>query len=301
VDDRYVALGLGGIIAAGEPFMAHFGAALLAAWWFERDAQLPAETSMAMGSQADSMIAKHAWLFQLLPSDQRPQADRIDELVDAITGGLDHAWAIGHDVIYAALVVRTLQARPEFASDAVIDGVLSVLSACRAFPIDVIGGSFSVEGVEADEVAQAEVTTDRALAEAALGAIVVSDHVYVGVHQGDLGHVPDHAHALIVLERLGYHRAAQCGRVGFREHLAALRRARHFTADLPEARRRERADPVGIEYWARGSATNDWALGHLFKYPYAILDLLKRTGETSLAEPVLDRLQLLVTDEAERV
>jgi hypothetical protein len=215
-----------------------------------------------------------------------------------MSDGLDHAWAIGHDVIYTALVVRTLKARPELATDAVIDGVLEVLSACRAFPIGPIAGVFGVEGVGADEVEEAEVTTDTALADAALRAIVESDHVYLGLHQGDLGHVPDHAHALIWLERLGYREIARRGRRGFREHLAAVRRARHLAAELPEARRREWVDPRGVEYWARGSTANDWAVGHLFKYPYAILDLLELTGDSALAERALERLQLLVTHEA---
>ena len=70
--------------------MAHFGAALFAAWWFERDAQLPADASDVMVGQADAMIAKHAWLFRDPLSPQRHRPERIDELVDTIGDGLDH-------------------------------------------------------------------------------------------------------------------------------------------------------------------------------------------------------------------
>jgi hypothetical protein len=294
VDDRYLSLGLAGMVNAGEPFMAHFGAALLAGWWIERDLALTPDASRAMVRQADALIGRHSWLF----ADLRTSAavGRAHEIVEAIEGGLDHTWAVGHDVIYAALVARTLDARPELDSGPVVDGVIAVLEECRTQPLDVVGGVFDVRDAGADEVGSEEVATNGSLAAVALGTVLEFDHVYLGLHQGDIGHLADHAHALIVLDRLGHAGIAQRGRRGFREHLAALRRVRHSTADLPEIAPSVAADARDPAYWDRSSSSNDWAVGHVFKYPYAMFDLLEVSGSPELARPVMTRLGQLVAD-----
>jgi hypothetical protein len=294
VDDRYLSLGLAGMVAAGEPFMAHFGAALLAGWWIERDLALPPDASRAMVRQADAMVAKHSSLFADVPASA--PTGRAHEIVDAIDDGLDRTWAIGHDVIYAALVLRTLEARPELASGPIVDGVISVQRQCRTQPMDVVGGVFDVRDASADEVSSEEMATDASLAAVALRTMLEFDHVYLGLHQGDIGHLADHAHALIVLERLGHAGTARRGRRGFREHLAALRRVRHSIADLPEIHEGSAADPRDPAYWDQASPSNDWAVGHVFKYPYAMFDLLEVSGAPDLARPVTTRLGQLVAD-----
>ena len=274
--------------------MAHFGAALLAGWWLDRDAGLSPGTSEAMGRQADSLIAKHSWLFSSNLTFRSTGGG--DQILEALSGGLDHTWAIGHDVIYAALALRTLVERPDLAAGWVADGVVAVLDSCHSQPLEVIGGVFDVRGVDAHEVDEHEVATSVSLAEVALRTILEFDHVYVGLHQGDIGHLADHAQALIMLERLGYQEAARSGLRGFREHLAVLRRVCHLSADLPEVHEGLHADPHEAAYWDQASPSNDWAVGHVFKYPYAMLDLLNVAGNPTLAAPVLSRLGELVVE-----
>ncbi len=272
--------------------MAHFGAALIAGWWLDRERRLSQAASDAMAHQADALITKHSWLFRDRP--QCATSDRCDELVEAIEDGLDHVWAIGHDVIYSALVVRTLRERPELGDGSIIDGVLRVLASCREQPLHLIGGVFDVSNARADEVAGETVADTQSLAEVTLRTMLEFRHVYLGLHQGDIGHLADHAHALLVLDRLGYQRAASRGISGFREHLAALRHVRHLTADLPEVREGLNADPREARYWDREWSQNDWAVGHVFKYPYAILDLLDVVNDETIAPAVLRRLGDLV-------
>jgi hypothetical protein len=292
VDDQYLTLGVAGMAAAGEPFMAHFGAALIAGWWLDRERRLSRAASGAMARQADALVTKHAWLFQDRP--RGASSARCGELVEAVEGGLDHVWAIGRDVIYSALVVRTLLERPELADGSVIDGVLRVLASCREQPLRQIGGVFDVGNVRADEVAPETIENARSLADVTLRTMLEFRHVYYGLHQGDIGHLADHAHALLVLDRLGFHDAASRGIGGFREHLAALRRVRHSAADLPEVREGLNADPRQAPYWDRQWSRDDWAVGHVFKYPYAILDLLDVVDDETLAPAVLRRLGDLV-------
>ena len=81
------------------------------------------------------------------------------------------------------------------------------------------------------------------MARVAVETAVGFEHVYVGTHQGNIGHII-HAHALLTFERLG------CD-------------------DL--------VDSVG--YWERDLGWDDWASGHAFKYPYARFDLLPLVDE----------------------
>jgi hypothetical protein len=296
VDEHYLALGLSGVAAAGEPFMAHFGAALLAAWWFDHDQGLPDETSDAMARQADALVAKHSWLFAEQPTG--PPTDRGDEVVDALASGLDHTWAIGHDVIFAALVARTWQQRPELVTDRTIAGILAVLLECRGQPLETFGGVFDVCSADAGDVEEAEVETSERLAQLALRTVMDFDHVYLGLHQGDIGHIADHAHALLVLDRLGYHEIARRGSVGFREHIAAARLVSSRTADLPEVAARRSTNPQHPAYWAEASPSNDWAVGHVFKYPYALLDLISVAGAGAITAPILGKLAQLVAPSA---
>jgi hypothetical protein len=277
---------------AREPFMAHFGAALLAAWWLVRDDRLSADTEASVVRQADALIARHSWLFQARPSSPAP--DRCSELIDAISDGLDQTWAIGHDVIFTALVVRTAQERPELVTQWVVDGVLAVLTACRALPLETIAGVFDVRGVAASEVDEGEVATDRQVARLALDTMLGFDHVYLGLHQGDIGHIADHAHAVLCLGRLGFEDSARQGLTGLRHHIAAARRIGHMTAELPEVGVPRHNDPSQASYWDQASSLNDWAVGHVFKYPYAVLDLLRVAGRSTREPAVLARLGQLV-------
>jgi hypothetical protein len=211
--------------------MAHFGAALLAAWWLERDAELSKETAKAMTQQADAMMAKHSWLFTDHSGISEP--GRIDDIVDALDGGLNRCWAIGHDVIFAALTLRTLDARPDLGSSWIVESICNVIRGGRTFPLETIGNVFDVRDVP-DYDEKLDLGTTVVLAKASLEAMLDFDHIYEGPHQGDVGHIADHAHGLLSLERLGYENIARQGLGGFREHLAALQFTCHMIADLPE-------------------------------------------------------------------
>ena len=156
--------------------------------------------------------------------------------------------------------------------------------------------SFVPSDAIAEEVADEEVADASSLAKVALTTMLEVQHVYVGLHQGDIGHLADHAHGLLVLDRLGYRNAALRGRSGFRQHLAAIRRVRYLTADLVEVRHGLDADPREHQYWDQSWSGNDWAFGHAFKYPYAFLDLLEVAGDDDLASPTLNRLGELVAE-----
>ncbi len=152
MDDRYLSLGLSAMATAGEPFMAHFGAALLAGWWFTYDQQASPDLDQAIARTADQVVDKHCWLFDnVLPA--RPGAALESELVEHVAGKhLDGVWAIGHDVIYTALAVRTFQARPELCTGPIVDGLHRVVDGCHQDPLMQIANVFDVTDATGDDL-----------------------------------------------------------------------------------------------------------------------------------------------------
>ena len=296
MDDRYLGLGLSAMAAAGEPFMAHFGAALLAGWWFTYDQHASADLDRAIARTADRVVDKHGWLFENVPS-ARPDAALESGLVEHVGGThLDGVWAIGHDVIFTALAVRTFQARPELCTGPIVDGLHKVVDACHQDPLLQIADVFDVTDATGDDLAALHVDEPSDVARVALETMVGFTHVYVGLHQGHIGHVIDHAHALITLDRLGHRAEAQRGRRGFLTHVAALRKVWHEQADLTEVTVGVTDDARQPAYWENDYTTNDWAVGHVFKYPYALYDLLALVDDPALAKSSIQRMGELIVD-----
>jgi hypothetical protein len=291
MDDRYAQLGLCAMARAGEPFMAHFGAALVAAWWLDHDSALAPPAAEVMVRQADRMIAKHSWLFEETAIGP-PARDATPRLVASLEPWLDRTWAIGHDVIYVALAARTLQERPALCDDAMLHGLHQLLDACHQQPLVDIAQHFDVTGVQPD--AGMDVAAPDALARVALETAVGFRHVYPGLQQGHIGHVLDHAHAIVVLERLGHRGEAARARLGFTHHVAALRHVWDATMDLREVAAADGAGPETPHYWDRDLDETDWAVGHVFKYPYAFFELSPLVDDENLVEAARRRLLQLV-------
>jgi hypothetical protein len=296
VDDRYLNLGLSAMATAGEPFMAHFGAAVLAGWWFSYDQHASADLDRAIGRTAERVVDKHSWLFENVPS-ARPDATLEAELVEHVGGAhLDGVWAIGHDVIFTALAVRTFQARPELCTGPIVYGLHRLVDACHQDPLTQIANVFDVTDATGADLAALRIDEPSDVARVALETMVGFTHVYVGLHQGHIGHVIDHAHALLTLDRLGHRAEAQQGRRGFLTHVAALRKVWHEQADLTEVAVGVTDDARQPAYWEHDYATNDWAVGHVFKYPYALYDLLALVDDPSLAKSSIQRMGELIVD-----
>jgi hypothetical protein len=295
LDERYLELGLSAMATAGEPFMAHFGAALLAGWWFAADRNASPELDRAITATADQIVAKHQWLFATQRS-ARPDTALEAEIVEHIGGTrLDGVWAIGHDVIYAALAVRTFQARPESCTGPIVEGLHRVIGACHEQPLLQIANIFDVTDATGADLGLA-LDEPADVARVALETMVGFTHVYPGLHQGHIGHIIDHAHALVSLERLGHRSEARHGRNGFLEHVAALRKIWHEPANMPEVTVGITDDARQPAYWKHNYSSNDWAVGHVFKYPYALYDLLDLVDDSTLGPASIRRVGELIVD-----
>lgn len=284
----------------GNGNLAHFGAAVLAGYWFQYDQALTPKAAEALTSQAEMMMSRFPELFAS-PRSSGAECDPI-ELLEHLAAKLGGVWAIGHDVIFTALALRSLERVSEVGQRWVIDGLGSVITWCQERPFtevqvgDLGHVTASLEVGDASPAELGDVATlwdQGAAARLALETMAGFECVYLGLHQGHIGHVMDHAHALVSLDRLGYHEAAEAGYEGFLTHVARLRRAWHTRFEYPEVNVAVSEDPRHVSYWRRGRARSDWAFGHVFKYPYAFYDLAPLVDDPSLtnrARAIMGRL-----------
>ncbi len=109
---------------------------------------------------------------------------------------------------------------------------------------------------------------------------------FVGFGQGFAGHMLTFGQALVELAAMGDVEWAESCRTAFRKYVTVTRRGPD-----PDSKRRPDHKPSDLgptdsAYWKRrGDKTV--GIGHVFKYPYAYYDLLRRAGDPDL-ERALD-------------
>lgn len=278
--DWMLEVGIGQMAHAGHGNgnHAHFGAALVAAWWLERDSDLDTDVVAAIGSAARQMMDA---TLERFPDDEHDgsAACSSDELVTHLAERLEDVFAIAHDVIFTALALRTFAERPELCTTATVEGMHRLIDWCRQRPLRTID-----VGDVGNLVGSLPVVVDASVVAPPAGAwpewtALVTDtmagfpHIYVGLHQGHVGHLLDHCHALYVLDTLGYHDLATAGLAGLSMHVVALRNAQELVFDYPAVASGPVADPLTAQYWEVDRRASLWTYGHTFKYPYALLPL----------------------------
>ena len=235
---------------------------------------------------------QHPDLFSDSPGPQMTRAPDDPEaawsdLAADLGSGADQVWALGHDVIFVTLALRTLQARPELTTPNLVGGLQVMIAWCRERPIEKTMDALYGVDVSAVETSEVDLEASRdgpqELARLSLETLVGFERIYEGAHQGNVGHVMDHAQALLELERLGFGRAARSGWSGFRRHVAVLRHLQGIPLQGAEVEASVAEDPRRVAYWELNLMRNDWAYGHAFKYPYHLYDLARLAEDPSLA------------------
>ena len=140
-----------------------------------------------MTLQVDRQMKRHRWIFSDPPAGSVARCDP-EELVEVLRPQLDTVNAIGHDVIVTALALRVFEAMPELCTKAVCDGLARVIHSCRDFPLMNVADVFDIAPVDTgwDDL---DVSSTGAMARVAMETAVGFEHVYVGTHQGNIGHI----------------------------------------------------------------------------------------------------------------
>ena len=123
-------------------------------------------------------------------------------------------------------------------------------------------------------------TDEPTIARAALHAFAAIEDVYPFLHQGIVGHLLTHAHALIELARLGYGQIARKGHNAHRLYIKLSRNPPDEGEPIPRIGDAQPLAPLSEAFWlADHEGGREWLVGHVFKYPYSFYDLIRHIDD----------------------
>jgi hypothetical protein len=258
----------------------HAGAAVIAGHFFCVDHGLDARAVKAVRANLDGCIARTPQDYP--EPDPGPGRADPERIVERLAPRMHELRAGGHDKIYAALALRALRARPDFATPAIVDGICRLLDALYASR----RAEAPSDWARAHPLAPCESPSELA-AETLRATLRPWSHVREVGASGVL-HWVTHAEALVALEDLGYGDLARRGYAAHRQHV------HRPVAERPdEPPRRPPFDWRAAAYWEsdrpRRLFQGSWLGGHAFKLPHSLFRLLALVEDPALGVAGLER------------
>ncbi len=314
VNFDYLFKGLCGLANAHKAgsLSGHLGAALVAGYFFSEELpDLDDGVYRGVEGELDRVLngGETFWwnakktgitndeLFEPLPEGpSRPES--IKAIATALTRNIGKTRQSGHNVIFASTAIRALNDHPEFATPAMIDGIVKLT---RQFDGVVPGRGFygSKKGWISGEKVELPETDDTVAYrdEQHLAEVMIDELIATASLKrqgfGGLWHLINHAAGLTELSRFGYRDVARQGFAAHRHHLRLWRTLPDVESELGPMVKAEH-DPRTTEYWAVDLKRDSARLTHRIKTLYgffAMLDLIDDAGKRKAAE---DRLRYLL-------
>lgn len=271
-DRRLLMLGLNALARAHQmDYFAdgHRGAAMVSAHFLCADNNLHRRARRRIRELIELNWASSA-LCKPFP-EARPKPQRISEIGTALAEGGAVLRQVGHNAIFAMLAIKAFRMLPELATSRRIDGACALI---RSFtPWRDVEPDPDVDPPPFAETAAASRFILRE-------AIAAMDR-FVGFGQGFAGHMLTFGQSLVELAAMGDVAWAESCRTAFRKYVTVTRRGPQKDAKRRPDHKPTDLRPTDAAYWER-RGDQAVGIGHVFKYPYACYDLLRRTGDPEL-------------------
>ena len=272
LDDRLVQLGINALARA--PAMNYFadghrGAALISAHLMCVDNAFEDTARARIVELFDANWAQSK-LCQPFPEGD-PVPNAAEQVGLALADGMGTLREVGHDAIFAMHAIKAFRMLPETATAERVEGVCNLIRSIKPW-----------RDVEPDEDVQPPPFEDESAA-AKFILQEASDAIdrFVGFGQGFAGHMLTFGQSLVELAAMGDVEWAQSCRTAFRKYVTVTRRGPQPDDRKIKDHQFTKLRPDDTEYWQkRGQKT--LGLGHVFKYPYAYYDLLRRAKDPEL-------------------
>ena len=203
--------------------------------------------------------------------DTEADPTRINEIGTALTEGGEVLRQVGHNAIFTMLAIKAFRMLPTAATPERIDGVCQLIRSFTPW-----------RDVEPDSDVDPPPFADTAAASRyILQETSTAIDRFVGFGQGFAGHMLTFGQALVELAAMGDVKWAESCRTAFRKYVTVTRLGPE--ADAPRRPDHKPTDlrPTAAEYWKQ-RGNNTLSIGHVFKYPYAYYDLLRRADDLDL-------------------
>ncbi len=238
-------------------------------------------------------------LFEAVPK-QKPDETLIDGIAEELENSIDQPRESGHNVIFASLSIRALKEHPEFATPAVVDGILKLMALFNeAHPGSGYYGKEKGR-IRGNKVSLPDEDGTPPYSDIEGMAIAVFDEVInqkAEVHRegfGGLVHIVNHAAAIADLADYGYAELAPRAVKSHRHHLRLWR-------NLPNVADEKGPVPVSpftphkAAYWTSGSIPYDRALlTHRVKTMFGFDELAATVDEEAKEKAAYDKLRYLM-------
>lgn len=204
-----------------------------------------------------------------------PEGDAVDNAVklvgEALAGGGETLREVGHDAIFAMHAIKAFEMVPSLATRERVEGVCNLIKAIKPWRDD-----------KPDESVDPPPFADTA----AISAFILkeaSDAIdrFKGYGQGFAGHMLTFGQSLVELAAMGYEEWAEACRPAFRKYVTVTRKGPQSDDRKIKDHGFSKLRPADTEYW-RKRGDKSLGIGHVFKYPYAYYDLVKRSNATVL-------------------
>jgi len=261
IPEPYLEAGLAALANAWRSGWAngHYGAAVIAAYFFAREVELDERTRAALQTELDAFRIQGRQFFEFETPKEEATPDRVPEIARSLEVGIDQLRGAGHDVIFAALALKAFHHAPALAKPQWIDGILGLDQHLREHFRPDADTAFN----RAHPMPKWQ--TPQEMLESALGCFVRSSGTGGAV---GLIHDVTHADAVAELWELGYESLAMRGSEALKIHInldpSPAQPGGALAEPLPDS-------PLSHRFWDNPAVRRQtWGFhGHNFKFPYS--------------------------------
>jgi hypothetical protein len=204
--------------------------------------------------------------------EAKPEPERIKEIGVVLADGGDVLRQVGHNAIFAMLAIKAFRMMPDLATSQRIDGVCALIRSFTPWR-DVEPDSDIDPPPFNDAVAASQFILQEATA---------AIDRFIGFGQGFAGHMLTFGQSLVELAAMGDVEWAESCRTAFRKYVTVTRQGPEDDAPRRPDHKPSDLRPTAAAYW-EGRGDKTVGIGHVFKYPYACYDLLRRSDDPELA------------------
>lgn len=282
-----------------NPYLGHFGSALLAGHFICKELELPSETISAIKDCFPLLaIGEPADLFKNQERDGEVNPELVEQLRQYLLEHVDHLSRSGHVAIIGMYALKGLRAEPNAATASCVSGIIRLLDAYGKERPQPRYHGYPLEYTAVD-IRRARIPQYKSAKDALVLAVSELHTLYPNTEIGDVYyyfvgeklHGLTHAHALYELENMGENEIAA---KAFPAHRLQMLLNRVKPPDAKPIKGVSRLTPEHSEFW-RLVPTFKHELGvpHALKRSYTLLRA-RQVGIRGLGKTTLQKLSYVL-------
>lgn len=289
VGRREILKGLDGMSRAAEagndPFVSgHTAAAVISSAFFCREQKLDEEAHKEMLSLVEARLLTKP-IFEPR-KEERADPELVEGVVQDLDAGIDTLRRSGHNIVFAVVSLKALEAEPDTATPARIKGLRATVQS--------FGKSNGPVNRPKEKEGFADLTDEEKFVRFVFEEYLRALDLYLNGkgHHGVAGHLLTVGHALLELRRMGYKVTAQKGVAAYWQFVEQARRGADLGGKKVQDPPPAPPPPLKREYWVEQGKrrTGEIVSSHLVKYPYSFYALAKDLRDDTLMQRLLEKL-----------